>query len=118
WAFVARFGSEGELLHDRANGVELNPFRPRRAPERLALALPIEPAVAELDSLRFVLHPPPRTPAADLPAPRSRRPSPSWVRCGSSSTASPGRWPISSRPAAPPPRAATSGCHWSLPSPH
>src|SRR4029453_11385988 len=56
WAFVARFGSEGERLHDRANGVELNPFRPRRAPERLALALPIEPAVAELDSLRFVLH--------------------------------------------------------------
>jgi protein ImuB len=55
-ALVARFGPEGELLHDRANGVEVNPFRPRRAPERLALALPIEPAVAELDSLRFVLH--------------------------------------------------------------
>jgi nucleotidyltransferase/DNA polymerase involved in DNA repair len=55
-ALVARFGAEGERLHDRANGVEVNPFRPRRAPERLALALPIEPAVAELDSLRFVLH--------------------------------------------------------------
>ena len=55
-ALVARFGPEGELLHDRANGREISPFRPRRAPERLALALPIEPAVAELDSLRFVLH--------------------------------------------------------------
>ena len=55
-ALVARFGAEGELLHDRARGVEVNPFRPRRAPERLALALPIEPAVAELDPLRFVLH--------------------------------------------------------------
>ena len=55
-ALVARFGTHGELLHDRANGVEVNPFRPRRAPERLALALPIEPAVAELDALRFVLH--------------------------------------------------------------
>jgi len=55
-ALVARFGTEGELLHDRANGVEVSPFRPRRAPERLALALPIEPAVAELDALRFVLH--------------------------------------------------------------
>ena len=55
-ALVARFGDEGELLHDRANGVEVSPFRPRRAPERLALALPIEPAVAELDPLRFVLH--------------------------------------------------------------
>lgn len=55
-ALVARFGAEGELLHDRARGVEVNPFRPRRAPERLVLRLPIEPAVAELDSLRFVLH--------------------------------------------------------------
>jgi len=55
-ALVARFGPEGELLHDRANGREISPFRPRRAPERLALALPIEPPVAELDSLRFVLH--------------------------------------------------------------
>jgi protein ImuB len=55
-ALVARFGAEGELLHDRARGVEINSFRPRRAPERLVLALPIEPAVAELDPLRFVLH--------------------------------------------------------------
>jgi len=54
-ALVARFGQEGERLHARARGEELEPFRPRRAPERLALALPIEPAVAEVDALRFVL---------------------------------------------------------------
>ena len=55
-ALVARFGEEGERLHARANGVETDPFRPRRAPERLLLGLPIEPAVEELESLRFVLH--------------------------------------------------------------
>jgi len=55
-ALVARFGEEGERLHDRARGQEISPFRPRRTPERLALALPIEPAVEELDALRFVLH--------------------------------------------------------------
>ena len=54
-ALVARFGAEGERLHARARGEELEPFRPRRAPERLALALPIEPSVAEVDPLRFVL---------------------------------------------------------------
>jgi hypothetical protein len=54
-ALVARFGIEGSRIHARANGEELEPFRPRRAPERLALALPIEPAVAELEPLRFVL---------------------------------------------------------------
>ena len=37
-------------------GEELEPFRPRRAPERLTLALPIDPPVAETESLRFVLH--------------------------------------------------------------
>lgn len=55
-ALVARFGAEGELVHARARGQEVNPFRPRRAPERLALALPIEPPAEEIDSLRFVLH--------------------------------------------------------------
>jgi hypothetical protein len=54
-ALVARFGEEGGRLHARANGEETERFRPRRAPERLALALPIEPAVAELEPLRFVL---------------------------------------------------------------
>ena len=55
-ALVARFGAEGELVHARARGLETNPFRPRRAPERLALALPIDPPAEEIDSLRFVLH--------------------------------------------------------------
>jgi protein ImuB len=54
-ALVARFGEEGARIHARANGEEIVPFRPRRAAERLRLALPIEPAVAELEPLRFVL---------------------------------------------------------------
>jgi protein ImuB len=55
-ALVARFGVEGARIHARANGEETDPFRPRRAPERLVLALPIEPPVDALESLRFVLH--------------------------------------------------------------
>jgi nucleotidyltransferase/DNA polymerase involved in DNA repair len=54
-ALVARFGEEGERIGLRARGIEVDPFRPRRAPERLALGLPIEPAVAELEAIRFVL---------------------------------------------------------------
>jgi protein ImuB len=55
-ALVARFGDEGERLHARSRGEELERFRPRRSPERLTLALPIDPPVAETESLRFVLH--------------------------------------------------------------
>jgi len=55
-ALVARFGEEGARLHARARGEETDPFRPRRAPEHLALGLPIEPPVEELEALRFVLH--------------------------------------------------------------
>jgi protein ImuB len=55
-ALVARFGEEGARIHSRACGEELEPFRPRQAPERLRLALPIEPAVEDLEPLRFVLH--------------------------------------------------------------
>jgi hypothetical protein len=55
-ALVARFGDEGARIHARARGEELEPFRPRHAPERLRLALPIEPAVEDLEPLRFVLH--------------------------------------------------------------
>lgn len=54
-ALVARFGEEGTRVHARANGLEIVRFQPRRAPERLALALPIEPPVADLEPLRFVL---------------------------------------------------------------
>jgi hypothetical protein len=55
-AVVARFGAEGEGIHARARGLETEPFRPRRAPERMALALPIEPPVTDIEALRFVLH--------------------------------------------------------------
>jgi nucleotidyltransferase/DNA polymerase involved in DNA repair len=54
-ALVARFGAEGERIGLRSRGIEVEPFRPRRAPERLVLGLPIEPAVAELEAIRFVL---------------------------------------------------------------
>ncbi len=55
-ALVARFGDEGGRLHARSRGEEIERFVPRRAPERLILALPIDPPVAETESLRFVLH--------------------------------------------------------------
>ena len=55
-ALVARFGEEGARIRARARGEELEPFRPRRAPERLRLGLPIEPPVEDLEPLRFVLH--------------------------------------------------------------
>ena len=55
-ALIARFGEEGARIHARARGEELEPFRPRRSPERLALALPIDPAAEDLEPLRFVLH--------------------------------------------------------------
>jgi nucleotidyltransferase/DNA polymerase involved in DNA repair len=55
-ALIARFGDEGERLSARARGQETDPFRARQAPERLALALPIEPPVEDLEPLRFVLH--------------------------------------------------------------
>jgi protein ImuB len=55
-ALIARFGEEGARIHARARGEELDPFRPRRSPERLVLALPLEPAAEDLEPLRFVLH--------------------------------------------------------------
>ncbi|HEY3522127.1 MAG TPA: DNA polymerase Y family protein [Candidatus Limnocylindrales bacterium] len=55
-ALVARFGTEGGRVHARAVGEETDSFRPRRAPERLRLALPIDPPVGDLEPLRFVLH--------------------------------------------------------------
>src|SRR4029453_3556453 len=42
-ALVARFGEEGARIHARAHGQELEPFRPRQAPVRLVLGLPIQP---------------------------------------------------------------------------
>ena len=54
-AVVARFGDEGARLHARARGEETERFRPRRTPERLALALPLDPPAEGLDAVRFVL---------------------------------------------------------------
>jgi protein ImuB len=54
-ALVARFGEEGRRIGARSRGEELEPFRPRRTPERLVLGLPLEPAIAELEAIRFVL---------------------------------------------------------------
>jgi protein ImuB len=55
-ALIARFGDEGARLHARGRGEETEPFRARHAHERLALAVPIEPPVEDLEPLRFVLH--------------------------------------------------------------
>ncbi len=54
-ALTARFGDEGARIGARARGEESDPFRPRHAPERLILGLPIEPSVVELEAVRFVL---------------------------------------------------------------
>ncbi len=54
-ALVARFGAEGARMGARARGEETDPFRPRRMPERLLLALPIDPPVVEVEAVRFVL---------------------------------------------------------------
>jgi protein ImuB len=55
-AVVARFGDEGARLHARARGEETERFRPRRAAERMALGLPLDPPAEGLDALRFILH--------------------------------------------------------------
>ena len=55
-ALVARFGPEGEWLHAKARGEETDPFRPRLAPERMAMALPVDPPVSDVEGLRFILH--------------------------------------------------------------
>ena len=55
-ALVARFGPEGERIHARARGEELERFVPRRAPGAGPPRLRIDPPVAETESLRFILH--------------------------------------------------------------
>jgi len=54
-AVVARFGDEGARLHTRARGEEMERFRPRRAPERMLLGLPLDPPAEGLEAIRFVL---------------------------------------------------------------
>jgi protein ImuB len=54
-AVVARFGEPGGLLHDLTRGRDGRPLRPRRPIERLRARAQLEPAVEELEPLRFVL---------------------------------------------------------------
>jgi impB/mucB/samB family len=54
-ALVARFGEEGARIHARARAEETERFRPRHAPERMTLGLPLDPPAEGLEALRFVL---------------------------------------------------------------
>ncbi|MFM2106665.1 MAG: hypothetical protein RL338_1697 [Chloroflexota bacterium] len=54
-SLVARFGEAGAILHARARGEEVEPFAPRLPAGRLSLPLPVEPPVAELEPLRFLV---------------------------------------------------------------
>ena len=114
-ALVARFGEEGARIHARARGEELEPFRPRRTPERLwSSPCPSNPPVEDLEPLRFVLHrlagaltgqlvarglAASRAQPAPRPGPRvrsGRDARPSWT----SSSASPSRPPTPRRSSA------------------
>ena len=55
-AVIARFGAEGAGLHDLVRGMDRRPLKPRRPVEHLAAEVELEPAVEELEPLRFVLH--------------------------------------------------------------
>ena len=55
-AVVARFGADGGLLHDLANGRDGRPLVPRRPPELLRASTELDPPVEVLEPLRFVLH--------------------------------------------------------------
>jgi protein ImuB len=54
-AVLARFGAPGGVLHDLARGLDGRPLRPRRPIERLRIEAELEPAVEEIEPLRFVL---------------------------------------------------------------
>jgi protein ImuB len=54
-AVVARFGEQGGLLHDLVRGLDGRPLRPRRPVERLRAEAELEPAVEDLEPLRFML---------------------------------------------------------------
>ena len=55
-AVIARFGAVGGELHDLARGMDRRPLRPRRPVERLSADVELDPPVAGLEPLRFVLH--------------------------------------------------------------
>ena len=83
-ALIARFGEEGARMHARANGEELDAVPAATGAGTTGLALPLEPAVGDLEPLRFVLRRlvggaggsargPWRGHAAGAPAPRAGR---------------------------------------------
>ena len=55
-AVVARFGAQGELLHQLARGMDGRPLRPRKPIQHLRAEAELEPPVDTLDPLRFLLH--------------------------------------------------------------
>jgi protein ImuB len=55
-AVVARFGAQGELLHQLARGRDGRPLRPRRPIQHLRAEAELDPPVETLDPLRFMLH--------------------------------------------------------------
>ncbi|MFV2064084.1 MAG: hypothetical protein ACC726_11320 [Chloroflexota bacterium] len=55
-AVISRFGTAGAQLHDLVRGMDGRPLRPRRPVERLSADVELDPAVDELEPLRFVLH--------------------------------------------------------------
>jgi protein ImuB len=54
-AVVARFGAQGAMLHDLAQGMDGRPLRPRRPVARLRAEAELDPPVDTLEPLRFVL---------------------------------------------------------------
>ncbi len=55
-AVMARFGAEGDFLHDLASGCDERKIVPRRPAERLRAEAELDPPVDSLESVRFVLH--------------------------------------------------------------
>ncbi|HXQ96117.1 MAG TPA: hypothetical protein VN800_04265 [Candidatus Acidoferrales bacterium] len=55
-AVTARFGAEGDFLHDLASGCDGRKIVPRRPAERLRAEAELDPPVESLESVRFVLH--------------------------------------------------------------
>lgn len=55
-AVLARFGTEGGLLHDLASGRDGRRLRPRRPEERLRAEAELEPPAYSPEPLRFVMH--------------------------------------------------------------
>jgi nucleotidyltransferase/DNA polymerase involved in DNA repair len=55
-AVMARFGSDGEQMHDLVRGLDRRPLRPRRPLEQLTADVELDPPATEIEPLRFVLN--------------------------------------------------------------